>query len=219
MHNKHMIGYSWSCIVATNQSANISFHLWKLENRIFKTVKRQWNIPITESWLDDMENNRIFKTMKRQWNIPITESWLDDMENNRIFKTMKRQWNIPITWSWLDDMENSGILKTMKRQWNIPITGSWLDDMENSGILKTMKRQWKIPITESWLDGTFVQTIERSKRTLEYWKYQMFQPTLFWSGFLRYGWGLGVLLKEFPGLLLWRFSLSAKTELNKNQLN
>ena len=49
-----------------------------------------------------MENSEIFKTMKRQWNILITGSWLDDMENSEIFKTMIRQWNILITGSWLD---------------------------------------------------------------------------------------------------------------------
>jgi hypothetical protein len=87
-------------------------------------MKRQWNILISESWLDDMENSGIFKTMKRQWNILITRSWLDDMENSGIFKTMKKQWNILITWSWLDGMENCGIFKTMKRQWNIFITES-----------------------------------------------------------------------------------------------
>jgi hypothetical protein len=34
-----------------------------------------------------MENSRIFKTMKRQWNIQIIGSRLDGMENNGIFKT------------------------------------------------------------------------------------------------------------------------------------
>ena len=69
-------------------------------------------------WLDDMENSGIFETMKRQWNILITESWLDGMENSGIFKTMKRQWNILITGSWLNDMEKNAIFETMKRQWN-----------------------------------------------------------------------------------------------------
>jgi hypothetical protein len=49
-----------------------------------------------------MENSENFKTMKRQWNIPMTGSWLDGMKNSEIFKTMKRQWNILITGSWLD---------------------------------------------------------------------------------------------------------------------
>jgi hypothetical protein len=31
-----------------------------------------------------------FKTMKRRWNIVITGSCLDDMENSGIFKKMKR---------------------------------------------------------------------------------------------------------------------------------
>jgi hypothetical protein len=43
-----------------------------------------------------MEISGIFKTMKRQWNILITGSQLDGMENSGIFKTMKRQWNILI---------------------------------------------------------------------------------------------------------------------------
>jgi hypothetical protein len=53
-------------------------------------MKRQWNILITGSWLDDMENSEIFKIMKRQWNILITGSRLDGMKNSEIFKTMKR---------------------------------------------------------------------------------------------------------------------------------
>jgi hypothetical protein len=36
-----------------------------------------WQIYQNNQWLDGMENNRIFKTMKRQWNISITESELD----------------------------------------------------------------------------------------------------------------------------------------------
>ncbi len=52
---------------------------WRISG-IFKTMKRQWNILITGSRLDDIENSEIFKTMKRQWNILITGSSLDDME-------------------------------------------------------------------------------------------------------------------------------------------
>ena len=37
-----------------------------------------------------MENSEIFKAMKRQWNILITGSWLNDMENSEIFKTKKK---------------------------------------------------------------------------------------------------------------------------------
>jgi hypothetical protein len=33
-----------------------------------------------------MENSGIFKTMKRQWNISITGSWLDGMENTEIWQ-------------------------------------------------------------------------------------------------------------------------------------
>jgi hypothetical protein len=100
-----------------------------MENsEILKTVKRQWNILNTGSWLDGTENSEILKTMKRQWNISITESWLDGTENSEIFKTVKRQWNILITGSWLDGTENSEIFKTMKRQWNILITGSWCNN-------------------------------------------------------------------------------------------
>jgi hypothetical protein len=90
----------------------------------------------TGSSLDDVENRRIFKTLKRQWNILITESWLDDMEDSRIFKTMKIQWDILITGSWY---ENCGIFKTMKRQWNILIRLDELlyakRDMTNSFLL------------------------------------------------------------------------------------
>jgi hypothetical protein len=41
-----------------------------------------------------MENSGIFKTMKRQWNILITGTWLDGMENSEIFKTVRfsKQW-------------------------------------------------------------------------------------------------------------------------------
>ena len=87
----------------------------------------------------------IFKTMKRQWNILITGSWLDGMENSEIFKTMKRQWNILITGSWLDDMENSGIFKTMKRQWNILIIGSWLNSITDDRLYQ-MNHCVSIPV-------------------------------------------------------------------------
>jgi hypothetical protein len=44
-----------------------------------------------------MENSGIFETIKRQWDILITETGLDGMENSGIFERMKRQWNILIT--------------------------------------------------------------------------------------------------------------------------
>jgi hypothetical protein len=62
-------------------------------------MKRQWNILITGSWLDGMENSEIFKTMKRQWNILITgwhrEQW--DLQNNE--KTMEHSNH----WIMMDD--------------------------------------------------------------------------------------------------------------------
>jgi hypothetical protein len=33
-----------------------------------------------------MKNSGIFKTMKTQWNFPITGTWLDGKENHEIFK-------------------------------------------------------------------------------------------------------------------------------------
>jgi hypothetical protein len=36
-----------------------------------------------------MENSGIFTTMERQWNILITGSWLDDMENSGFSKQQK----------------------------------------------------------------------------------------------------------------------------------
>ncbi len=40
---------------------------------------------------DCMKKRGIFKTMKRQWNILITGSSLDGMENSEIFKTMNEK--------------------------------------------------------------------------------------------------------------------------------
>ena len=44
-----------------------------------------------------------------------------------------------------------------------------------------------------------------------YTLYDKKKQTLFVSGFLNFGWGLGVWPNEFPGL--WRFSLSERSEL------
>jgi hypothetical protein len=46
-----------------------------------------------------VENSGIFKTMKRKWNIPITGSYLDGMENSDIFKTTKKNNG---AFQWLD---------------------------------------------------------------------------------------------------------------------
>ncbi len=55
-------------------------------------MKRQWNILITGSSLDGMENSEIFKTItEKQWNILITGSSLDGMESSEIFKTMNEK--------------------------------------------------------------------------------------------------------------------------------
>ena len=57
--------------------------------RFIWIMKWQWNIRITRSWLDGMENSEIFKTMKRQCNILITGSWLDGIGEQWDFQNEK----------------------------------------------------------------------------------------------------------------------------------
>jgi hypothetical protein len=65
-----------------------------------------------------MENSGIFTTMERQWNILITGSWLDDMENsgflkqqkdNGIFRSLDHDWMAWRTVGFSKQWEDNGI--------------------------------------------------------------------------------------------------------------
>jgi hypothetical protein len=96
-----------------------------------------------------MENSGIFTTMERQWNILITGSWLDDMENSGFLKQQKDngifQSLVMTGWhgeQW--DFQNNG--KTMEHSDHWIMMTGWHGEQ---WIFKTTKRQWNILINGS----------------------------------------------------------------------